>query len=502
MDKKQIISSNTGSLIYYRLVALWVLSEAMLGGIIHGFRIPVSGLIVGGCAVVCICLLAWYVPKRGAILKATVIVAIFKMMLSPQAPPPAYIAVFFQGLMGELLFWNRRFYKISCLLLAVLSLLESGFQRILILTIIYGNDLWTVVNEFLNRLTKQKISTNYSLLLGSVYVFLHLVAGVFIGWLAGILPGRVERWSKEKSNSIVIGVNAVSTYPARSRRRKRLKKWLFLVWIILIGLYVQSEMKLGGSPILSPHVSLRILIRSAIIVLTWYFIIAPLLKRVLYYWLRKRKAHSQADVQRVLQILPSTMQLVAQSWKASDHDSEKGWQRFKDTVKKILVNALQNVGDKPVWILTGMLHSGKTTSLKEWSESRNDVAGILTPVVNGKRVFMDAKTREQFPMEAEKEENDVLSVGKFAFSKKSFTSAAGIIRKELNSEGWLLIDEVGPMELRGEGFCDVVKEALQHQHNSQTIVLVVREGLVEKVKEYFGLEDATVIKKASFREGW
>ncbi|HQV56122.1 MAG TPA: hypothetical protein PLX17_11430, partial [Chitinophagaceae bacterium] len=58
--------------IYYRLIALWVLFEAMLGGIIHGLKIPISGLFVGGSAVICICLITWYVPQRGAIIKATI----------------------------------------------------------------------------------------------------------------------------------------------------------------------------------------------------------------------------------------------------------------------------------------------------------------------------------------------------------------------------------------------------------------------------------------------
>ena len=53
--------------VYFKLTALWVLCEAMLGGMIHGLKIPVSGLLVGSCAVVCICLLAWYVPARGTI---------------------------------------------------------------------------------------------------------------------------------------------------------------------------------------------------------------------------------------------------------------------------------------------------------------------------------------------------------------------------------------------------------------------------------------------------
>src|SRR4029078_9591220 len=144
------------SLIYYRLITLWVLNEAMLGGIIHGLKIPVSGLVVGSCAVVCISLIGWYVPRKGAIIKATIIVAVFKMMLSPHSPPPAYIAVFFQGLLGELLFWRKRCFTLSCVLLAVLALVESALQRILVLTLIYGNDLWKVINDFIRNLAGGK----------------------------------------------------------------------------------------------------------------------------------------------------------------------------------------------------------------------------------------------------------------------------------------------------------------------------------------------------------
>jgi len=106
---------NIHEAIYYRLIALWILCEALLGSIIFTFRIPVSGLVIGSCAVTCIALIGWYHPSKGSILKATIIVAIFKMMLTPQALPTAYIAVFFQGLMGELLFWNRKNYKLACI---------------------------------------------------------------------------------------------------------------------------------------------------------------------------------------------------------------------------------------------------------------------------------------------------------------------------------------------------------------------------------------------------
>src|SRR3954466_15147819 len=114
MEKRAVTEEKKS--IYYRLVALWVVCEALLGGIIHGLRLPISGLIVGSSAVVCISLIAWYRPARGTILKATMVVALFKMMLSPHSPLPAYLAVFFQGFLGELLFFRRKNFRLMCIL--------------------------------------------------------------------------------------------------------------------------------------------------------------------------------------------------------------------------------------------------------------------------------------------------------------------------------------------------------------------------------------------------
>lgn len=483
-----------GSLIYYRLIALWVLCEAMLGGIIHGLKIPVSGLVVGSCAVICICLIAWYVPVKGAIIRATVIVAIFKMMLSPQAPPPAYIAVFFQGLLGELLFWRRRFFRLCCVLLAVLALLESGLQRILVLTIVYGNDLWKVINNFINGLTGQKQASNYSLIIGSAYVALHLVAGLLAGWWASVLPQRVSKWSRQDRYHLVNEEPLPSIPVVVKRKGKKGRIFLFIIWVALVLLYIQSNYKIG-TPLLPAHISLKILVRSLIIILAWVFIIGPLLKGLLHNWLQKRRSKSQPDIQKVLELLPATRQLVAQSWRASAGGGK--WRRLVTTGKIILVNALEPPGHKQVVILTNRVQTGKTTSLLRWSEGRKDVAGILTPVVNGKRVFMDVHTREQFAMEALETEVDVVSVGRFVFSKASFERAQSIILSGIGKRGYLVIDEVGPLELRGEGFFAVVKEALKKQESEQVIILVVREGLVDRVREFFGLKEIVIIHDIS-----
>ena len=125
---------------YFRLVALWVVCEAFVGGIIHGIKLPISGIIIGSAAVICISLIGYYFPDKGMILKATIIVTIFKMMLSPQSPPMAYVAVFFQGVVGELCFFNKKYFTASSFFFALIALIESGLQRIIILTFVYGKN--------------------------------------------------------------------------------------------------------------------------------------------------------------------------------------------------------------------------------------------------------------------------------------------------------------------------------------------------------------------------
>lgn len=142
-----------------------------------------------------------------------------------------------------------------------------------------------------------------------------------------------------------------------------------------------------------------------------------------------------------------------------------------------------------IFILTAPIRSGKTTSLIKWLAQRDDVYGILTPVVEGKRIFMNVATKDQFPMEAsalrQAQGEETLLVGRFVFSKAGFEKATTIIRDAIDKKGWLVIDEIGPLELRGEGFHDILKEVLRRRKDN--VLLVVREGLVKEVEDCFGI---------------
>ena len=498
----QPLSETNGT--YYRLITLWVMCEALLGGIIHGLRLPVSGLVVGSCAIICICLIAWYVPAKGSIIKATLIVAIFKMLLSPQAPPPAYIAVFLQGLLGELLFWNRKGYAAACVAMGMLALVESGLQRILVLTIIYGNNLWAVVNDAISALLHKNKGTNFSFIIGSAYVTAHLVMGALVGSWAARLPKRISRWRASKQYAIMVN-EAEEEWPIRNRKQQRIRTGAIILWVALIGLYVQSHYHIG-KPLLPSHISLEILIRSLIILLAWAFVVGPLLTRVLHFWLKNEQSRSQQDVQEVLRLLPASRQLAAKCWKRTAKYG--GWTRINEFGKMVLVNALtplsvlwrevkmespsKNAPLADIFILSAPVQTGKTNSLVNWSANRRDVYGILSPVVRGERMFMDARSRERFQMEA-CEDEEWLGAGRYNFSRNNFEKAAQIIRDAIHEEGWLVIDEIGPLELRGEGFSQVLQEVLTIRQERILLVVRDKDETVAKVKSLVGARKVAVL---------
>lgn len=147
-----------------------------------------------------------------------------------------------------------------------------------------------------------------------------------------------------------------------------------------------------------------------------------------------------------------------------------------------------------ILIVTGKIGSGKTTLLQQAFAGKENVFGILTPVRNGKRMFFDLALNEYFPMEAGENESDILLVGKFRFSKQSFDKATTILTKALNeSNGTVILDEVGPLELRGEGFCEMVRRMVANENKDLTKLLVIREHLFEEVLKTFSITKYRII---------
>ncbi|MBF8456842.1 NTP transferase domain-containing protein [Kaistella sp. G5-32] len=151
-----------------------------------------------------------------------------------------------------------------------------------------------------------------------------------------------------------------------------------------------------------------------------------------------------------------------------------------------------------IYIFSDKIGSGKTTLLKNWFENNENISGFLSPKVNGKRVFENLETGEQRLLEVE---HSSLQIGKYSFDPEVFSWAESELSKQLNSQKeWLIIDEIGPLEIRKEkGFHELILKILNDESsNYPKIVFVVRDFMVDEFIEKYQFQNPKILPKNFF----
>ncbi|GCC52784.1 hypothetical protein SanaruYs_30230 [Chryseotalea sanaruensis] len=144
-------------------------------------------------------------------------------------------------------------------------------------------------------------------------------------------------------------------------------------------------------------------------------------------------------------------------------------------------------------ILTGAKQSGKSTTLLQWSENKN-VGGFLTLIASGKRMLFSLPEKIYSPFEAAESTEQTISVGRYHLLKSTFVQMNGhLINQSNNLFDYLIIDEIGPLELKGEGIYAGLTYLLYNA--SVPLLLVIREGLVQQVVDKFKLNNVEIISK-------
>lgn len=147
---------------------------------------------------------------------------------------------------------------------------------------------------------------------------------------------------------------------------------------------------------------------------------------------------------------------------------------------------------KKILLYTGPVQSGKSSRLLSFVQNRNDVGGILSPLIDGKKYLYDISSGERKLLKTDSEdaEADVIVVGRYKFKKKVFEWAKAVLLKASTENlAYLIIDEIGQLELEGKGLSPVADEIISKYFTYSTkILIVVRESLVDKFLEYYKLK--------------
>ncbi len=147
-------------------------------------------------------------------------------------------------------------------------------------------------------------------------------------------------------------------------------------------------------------------------------------------------------------------------------------------------------------IFSTPIHSGKTTSLMNWCNVNNKAKGILMPELNDKKCFYDIEQKEYFDAVCFDEfvlEDELQIIGKYQFSTAAFNKANHIIKNsKLAQTDWLIIDEVGKLELLEKGFHPSLKFLLTSS-TKINLLIVVRDTLIKEVTNFYQISHYTII---------
>lgn len=144
-----------------------------------------------------------------------------------------------------------------------------------------------------------------------------------------------------------------------------------------------------------------------------------------------------------------------------------------------------------IFIYSGPVKTGKTTRLMQWAASQKRFDGIFQPVIDEKRFIYHIGSRTLKLLESDSTNNKT-TIGKYNFSNESFDWAKKVLLDCIGKEiDWLIIDEVGPLELDCKGLEPVVTKIIDERNKLKCrIICVVREKLLEKFLIHYRLENS------------
>ena len=320
-------------IIIERLTALWALNECALGGLMHAFNLPFTGILVGGISVLLITLIAFYTTNIwSTLLKALTIVLLIKAGVSPYSPITAYVAVSFQAFLGMLLYSLFSINKLTIVVLSALTFLESGLQKLITLTIIFGQSLWEALDIYMAWIEKQLSFFSFNLnskTLAYAFLLTYFISGILVGFL---IIRTLKLLQQMHISQMDFKLEVISELKSPKKKKKKVLLFIILLIAVLLPILYFNNDSQGWQK------AVYLITRSTLILVTWYALLGPFLIKFLNKSLSKKRQFYQTDVRSILNIFPSLKAIIHQSWK--DCKPFKGWNRLSQFLAKSIAYSL------------------------------------------------------------------------------------------------------------------------------------------------------------------
>ena len=305
-----------------RLTAMWAFMECGLGGMLHVFQMPFTGLVVGGLAIIIITLIAHFSDcSFNTMIKSMIIVLIIKVTISPYTPFPAYIAVTFQSLLGAGLFKLFRVNYFSVFVLSILSMIESAIQKIIVLTIFFGQSIWKAADAFSKFVANLFHHKGFDgiLYLMVIYFAIYIIGGIIVALLAIKTVRGIFNTNERYILSAEI-TNSTDLLKSTSKK-KRIYSLMIIMCLISATLLIFNKDKTNT---LGTIINVFCWTFTAIII--WYYILTPLFTKFILELLKNKKNKYSNEVASVMYSLPELKSITQAAWTKSK--DEIGFKRL------------------------------------------------------------------------------------------------------------------------------------------------------------------------------
>lgn len=146
-------------------------------------------------------------------------------------------------------------------------------------------------------------------------------------------------------------------------------------------------------------------------------------------------------------------------------------------------------------IITGKINSGKTTYAKLLAEELG-FFGVISEKVFYSGIFMgydivNIQDNHRLVLARNLGSEHLIGpqIGRFQFSEKAFMVANEWLSRALKASKAVIIDEIGPLELSGQGFAPVMTGVDEHDN----LTLVIREQILDKCLEKWNLNPDEIL---------
>lgn len=545
------------------LGCLWASAEIVLGSFLHNLKVPFAGYILTAIGIVLLISVSHIWKEKGLFWRSGIVCALMKSISPSAVIFGPMIAILSEALIMELTVRVFRRNIFSFLLAGTLAMLSNLVFMIVNYIIVYGPNIIDLYG-YLTKFARQQFHMSENIywtplfILVCIHVLLGLIAalfGIYIGRKAAQQPTKTESltvkqvlkikskktgtlfqyshfWLALNVLSLIVeltlmsytsweywtafgGVILTAWFIRYKRALRSLAKpgfWVSFFILTMVSAFVLYKLKNSGSGFMDGiFIGLEMNFR-AIIVIIGFSAIGTELRNPGFRKLFKGSPMWQLPL--ALEIAFDTLPLMIANLPRMRDVFKKPVSTFHILVSQadfwlekteLKINSRENV-----IILRGSEKTGKSTFLQNIVENLNykniKLGGFISPSVFEKDQhagydLIDLKTYSKKALSRIHGNEEMPRVGNFYFREEGLEFGSKIIELDyLEDVEVVMIDEVGPWELKNQGWAKGLSQLARSFEGP--MIWVVRESIVDKVIENWSLKNPLIIDTKDGDVNW